>query len=294
MTNEQLVEQIRNGYSVTDNMQLLYQNNLPLIKQIIRPYVVYEPMEDLLQESYFGLLKAVQQYETSENVLFMSYASYWIRQAVVRYIENCGSVVRISSHTKQKIIRYKKTVERLSQEYGRTPTDKEIAEDMCISISALDNIKKYSQGVSSLDEPLSDDTEDTMGSVIKADFSLENEIIDKIYDDYIESELWGIVDDYTTNEQAEVLRKRYLNDKSYREIAKEKKVSHDWCRQIEQAALRKLRMGRARRRLLEIVDANIYHTGKANFDRNFSSQVERMAIRRIELEQQFNCVFKSG
>ena len=59
MTNEQLVEKIRNGYSVTDNMQALYQNNLPIIKQIVKPYAVYEPMEDLLQEVYFGLCEAV-------------------------------------------------------------------------------------------------------------------------------------------------------------------------------------------------------------------------------------------
>ena len=55
MTNEQIVEQIRNGYSVTDNMQLLYERNLPLIKHIVKPYAAYEQLEDLLQEAYFGL-----------------------------------------------------------------------------------------------------------------------------------------------------------------------------------------------------------------------------------------------
>ena len=116
MTNEALVERIRNGYSVTGNMQLLYENNLPLIKRYIKPYTAYEPMEDCLQEAYFGLWEAVKRYETSENVLFMTYAGYWIKQSVQRYIEQCGTVVKIPSHTRQKIARYKKTVERLSQE----------------------------------------------------------------------------------------------------------------------------------------------------------------------------------
>lgn len=116
MTNEALVERIRNGYSVTGNMQLLYENNLPLIKRYIKPYTAYEPMEDCLQEAYFGLWEAVKRYETSENVLFMTYAGYWIKQSVQRYIEKCGAVVKIPSHTRQKIARYKKTVERLSQE----------------------------------------------------------------------------------------------------------------------------------------------------------------------------------
>lgn len=95
MTNEELVKRIRGGSLVSDSMQLLYERNLPLIKQCIKPYAAYEPMEDLLQESYFGLYEAVQHYETSENVLFMTYAPYWIRQAVIRYIEKCGSTVRI-------------------------------------------------------------------------------------------------------------------------------------------------------------------------------------------------------
>ena len=82
MTNEQIVSEIRNGYSVTDYMQLLYESNLPLIKKFIKPYAAYEPMEDLLQESYFGLWEAVQHYETSANVRFMTYAEYWIKQSV--------------------------------------------------------------------------------------------------------------------------------------------------------------------------------------------------------------------
>lgn len=93
MTNEQIVSEIRNGYSVTDYMQLLYESNLPLIKKFIKPYAAYEPMEDLVQESYFGLWEAVQHYETSANVRFMTYAEYWIRQSVQRYLEKCGSVV---------------------------------------------------------------------------------------------------------------------------------------------------------------------------------------------------------
>ena len=134
MTNEQIVEKIRNGYSVTDNMQWLYEKNMPLIKCILKPYTAYESIEDLLQEAYFGLWEAVQHYETSENVLFMTYAGYWIKQAVMRYIENCGSVVRIPTATRQKISRYKKTVERLLQEQSRVPTDKEIADCMMITV----------------------------------------------------------------------------------------------------------------------------------------------------------------
>ena len=74
--NETLVERIRGGFSITENMQSLYTNNLPLIKKFIKPYTAYECEADLLQESYFGLLEAVKRYETDRNVQFMTFAQY--------------------------------------------------------------------------------------------------------------------------------------------------------------------------------------------------------------------------
>ncbi len=175
MTNEQIVSEIRNGYSVTDNMQLLYESNLPLIKKFIKPYAAYEPVEDLVQESYFGLWEAVQHYETSANVRFMSYAEYWIRQSVQRYLEKCGFVVRIPSHTRQKTALYKKTVQELEQELSRIPTGKEIADRMGISVGLLPNLEIQIQGVASLDTPLTDDDNLTLADTVQVDFSLEND-----------------------------------------------------------------------------------------------------------------------
>ena len=291
MTNEQLVEQIRSGYSVTDNMQTLYQNNLPMIKQIVKPYAVYEPMEDLLQEVYFGLWEAVQHYEASENAKFMTYATYWIKQTALRYIENCGSVIRIPSATKQKILRYKKAVERLSQEYGRMPTDKEIAESMCISISALDNLKKYSQSISSLDAPLNCDTEDTIGSTLKADYNLEEDTIDKIHDDYTKSELWGIVERYTNTRENEVIKSRFINNDTLQMIADREEITRQRVRDLEASAIRKLRRGKAKRELQEkfdMVDCGICRNGVAKFkEHNFTSTVEYIAIRRAEIKEEY-------
>ena len=67
MTNEQIVSEIRNGYSVTDYMQLLYESNLPLIKKFIKPYDAYEPMEDLLQESSKSQLWSIVERYTTDR-----------------------------------------------------------------------------------------------------------------------------------------------------------------------------------------------------------------------------------
>lgn len=291
MTNEALVERIRNGYSVTDNMQLLYENNLPLIKRYIKPYTAYEPMEDCLQEAYFGLWEAVKRYETSENVLFMTYAGYWIKQSVQRYIEKCGAVVKIPSHTRQKIARYKKTVERLSQEQGRTPTDAEVAANMGVSVAAAQEIKGYMQGVASLDSPLSVDDELTLGDSVQADFSLEDETIDKMYEEYSKSELWGIVEHYTGERENHIIKEYFIHNKSMPEIAKEQSITVGRVREIKEAGLRRLRIGKAKRELLEkfdIVEAGEYRNSISKFNEHgFTSTVEYIAIRRAEIQAEY-------
>ena len=291
MTNEQIVTEIRNGYSVTDNMQLLYESNLPLIKKFIKPYTAYEPMEDLLQEAYFGLSEAVKHYETSENVLFMSYTGYWIKQSVQRYLEKCGSTVRISSHTRKKIARYKNTVQELEQELGRIPTDREMADRMCISIGLLPELKIQMQGVASLDTPLADDNSLTLADTVQADLSVENETIDKIYAEYSKSELWGIVERFTVEKENHVIREIFINKQTMAAVARAEGISIDRIRQIKEKGLRKLRTGKAKRELLEkfdIVEAGAYRNSMSKFNEHgFTSTVEYIALRKAEIQAEY-------
>ncbi len=291
MTNEQIVSEIRNGYSVTDYMQLLYEGNLPLIKKFIKPYAAYEPMEDLLQESYFGLWEAVQHYETSANVRFMTYAEYWIKQSVQRYLEKCGSAVRIPSHTRQKIARYKKTVQELEQELGRAPTDNEIADKMRVSVRLLPELKIQMQGVASLDTPLADDNSLTLADTIQSDFSLEDETIDKIYAEHSKSRLWGIVERYTTDRENSIIKEIFINNRTMAAVAREQGITIDRIRQIKEKGLRRLRIGKAKRELLEkfdIVEARAYRNSMNKFNEHgFTSTVEYIALRRAELQAEY-------
>ncbi len=290
MTNEQIVAEIRNGHSVTDNMQLLYESNLPLIKRFIKPYIAYEFMEDLLQEAYFGLLEAVKHYETSENVLFMTYAMYWIRQSIQCYLERC-SVVRIPSHTRQKIVRYKKTAQVLERESGRKPTDNEIADRMCTSVGLLPELKIQMQGVASLDSPLTDDNSLTLADLLQSDFNLESEVIDKIYDEDSKSKLWGIVARFTTEKENDILKEIFIGNRTMVFISKERGISLTRVRQIKERGLQKLRIGRAKRELLEkfdIVESGIYRNSIGKFnEHNFTSTVEYIALCRADIQREY-------
>ncbi len=291
MTNEQIVSEIRNGYSVTDYMQLLYESNLPLIKKFIKPYAAYEPMEDLLQESYFGLWEAVQHYESSANVRFMTYAEYWIKQSVQRYLEKCGSMVRIPSHTRQRIGRYKKTVQELEQELGRVPTDNEIADKMRISVGLLPELRIQMQGIASLDTPLADDNSLTLSDTIQADFSLEDETIGKMYAEHSKSQLWGIVERFTSNRENSIIKEIFINNRTMAAVARELGITIDRIRQIKEKGLRRLRIGRAKRELLEkfdIVESGIYRNSMNKFnEQGFTSTVEYITLRRAELQAEY-------
>lgn len=291
MTNEELVAEIRSGLSVTDNMQLLYESNLPLIKQYVRPYSAFESMEDLLQESYFGLLSAVQHYESSENVKFMTYAEFWIKQSVQRYLEKCGSLVRIPSYIRQKITCYKRTVQELEQILGRTPTDNEIADKMRISAGMLQELKMQTQGVGSLDTSISDDDSLTLSDTLQVDFSLENEVIDKVYSDDCKGELWDIVERFTSIQENRVIKEYFINQKTIAQISEESGLSLDCIRQIKEKGLRRLRIGKARRELLQKFDdvASFLYLGTLkNFrEHDFSSVVERFVVQRTEKEERY-------
>ena len=291
MTNEMLVRRIKGGYSVPEDMQTLYENNLPLIRKFIKPYAAYEPMEDLLQESYFGLLEAVKHYETSENVLFMTYARYWVIQSVQRYLEKCGSTVKVPSHTRAKFTQLRKSIQKLEQEQGREPTADEIAALMGVSLEEVQEIQVLMKGVSSLDSPLSNDNSLTLSDTLQADFSLENDTIDKIYAEHSENELWAIVERYTAEKENEVIKEYFINNKNMAQIARESGLSIHRIREIKEKGLRRLRIGKAKRELLQkfdIADSALYNGGLNNYkEHNFVSIVEHTAIKRIDAEERY-------
>ena len=289
--NEILVERIRGGFSVSENMQSLYEGNLPLIKKFIKPYTACECEADLLQEAYFGLWEAVQRYETSKNVRFMTYAEYWIKQSVGRYLEKCGSTVRIPTHTRAKMSRLRKAESRIRQEQGREPTVTEIAALLGVSVEEVQEIQGYMQSVVSLDTPIAEDNSLTLVDTLQADFSLENNSIDKIYAEYSQNELWGIVEHFTSDRENSIIKEIFLHGKTMSAVAREQGVTIERVRQTKEKGLRRLRMGKAKRELLEkfdIAEAGLFRGGLNNYkEHNFTSIVEHLAEKRLEAETRY-------
>lgn len=292
ISNEILVSRIRKGKSVSENLQTLYENNMPFIRSIVKPYAVHEPLEDLMQEAFLGLWQAVNHYESTENVKFMTtYAPYWIKQSVFRYLQKCGSVVKYPSHMRQKMSRFRRTFERLEQENKRTPTNEELAAAMKIDIAEVLELKIWTQEISSLDAPLTADNSICLADTLQGDSSPENDVIDKIYDEHSKNELWGIVAHYTYERENKAIREYFLNGLSYRQIAEKYGLSHEAVRDAKERGLRRLRIGKAKRLLLEkfdIVDAGIYRNSFNQFNEHgFTSTVEYTAIRLEEIKAEY-------
>ena len=167
------------------------------------------------------------------------------------------------------------------------PTDNEIADKMRVPVGLLPELKIQMQGVASLDTPLADDNSLTLSDTIQADFSLEDETIDKMYAEHSKSQLWGIVEHFTSNRENNIIREIFINNRTMAAVAREQGITIDRIRQIKEKGLRRLRTGKAKRELLEkfdIVEAGAYRNSMNKFNEHgFTSTVEYIALRRAEL-----------
>lgn len=219
MTNEQLVEQIQNGDHVSENMLVLWQQNQKFIRKIALRYRNFEDVEDLIQQAYFGLCAAVEGYNQSESVMFLTYAEYWIRQSMKRYIEQYSRTVRIPGATRARINTYNRYTAAMMSQHGRKPTDMEACAYMGISEKELDTIKQgiLFEHIKSIDIPIGDDDSECLYELIQAAEDTEKTAIDRIQYEELKKVLWGMVGELTQKEQ-EVIKLRYVYNKTMPEI----------------------------------------------------------------------------
>lgn len=290
MSNEELVKQIQQGINQADNMEHLYQQNRGYIFKIANRYSYVCDIEDLMQEAYFGLYEAVQRYEDTAGVLFMSYAGYWIKQSIARYLENNGLTVRVPSHMYNKIIQYKRLISAYEMQLRRKPTDRELRRHLEVSQQVLEGIKKaYHEfyGISSIDELIPGTDGDMQLNEVIADpnTDIENSVVDGMIEESKRTELWQIVKDNVTPEQNTVIIARYRKNMTLEATGQLIGKSKDMARNLEGQALRKLRLSRITRQLhekFEINYARAYSGGLTSFRNRWSSIVEDIAIRNID------------
>lgn len=226
-----------------DAINTLVESNLLLVVSIAKKYYNCGiPLIDLIQEGNMGLIKAAEKYDGGKGFRFSTYATYWIRQSIMKALCDQMRPIRLPSNINDLVNKAKKARAELFAKYGKEPEEEEIAKYLNVEVEKIQIALNVTQTTASLDTPI-DETEDScLGDVIA-----DSDTIDPIESLTKESNSEAIerVMSTLTKREAEILKMRFgigtEKSMTLEDVGTHFGVTRERIRQIENKAIRKLR-----------------------------------------------------
>ena len=238
----ELATKIRRGDQKAKRQMTL--SNLRLVINIAKRYShLGVPLLDLIEEGNLGLMKAVTKYNPQKGFRFSTYGAWWIRQYITRAIANQGKTVRIPVYMTERLSKFKRVTEELTQKFGRRPSPQEIAKKMRFSLARIEQLQELvtTSQPTSLETPVGEGGETEMIDLLEDEQAPSEDHVTR----FLQRERIEVLLRRMTDRERSVLILRYgLQDgitRTLGETAKQFGITRERVRQIELAAMRKLR-----------------------------------------------------
>ncbi len=223
----------------------LVNSNLRLVISNARKFQGHElPLLDLIQEGILGLIRAAEKFDWRKGYKFSTYATFWIRQALQRALDNRSRTIRIPVHLGQRERKIGRAQRELATRLGREPTDAEIAQAAQLTVSEVRDARETARVVTSLDRPVGEEEDTPLGALLASGGRTPDEEVEiSLREDALRRALERLPD-----REREVVKLRYGvggdDPTPLSETGRRLGLSQDAVRKLERRALSELAQSR--------------------------------------------------